>query len=51
MAAVASAALEGRISAADAASMAQIVESYRRLVETAENERLISQLEAQLAEP
>lgn len=43
--AIASAALDGRISPPDAAALAQIVETFRRSIETLDHERRIAELE------
>jgi len=43
--AIASAALDGRISPPDAAALAQIVETFRRSIETVDHERRIAELE------
>ena len=42
---IASAALDGRISPIDAAALVQIIESFRKLIESADHERRITELE------
>jgi hypothetical protein len=45
---VASAALDGRITAADAAALAQVIEAFRRTLATTEIEKRLADLEARL---